>query len=998
MEKKDFKKINNYLWEIPSSFRPDMRVPARFYLSEKMLTEIFQDKSLEQLINVTTLPGIQKYALAMPDMHEGYASPIGGVAAIDIKEGIISPGMQGYDINCLSPKTKVLLEHGTSISIEELAKIWPKKKVKFVDFNSQDLSLSEIILFLKRYNNPTIYKILTKDGETIEATGDHPFQTKAGMKETKLLKEGEYVLIYPFKGVEFTQPSGEVILTEENFTETLKKLGKTNKGSAISQILKEIKKLSLISLKYDSWQLPYLLKIMGFIFGDGYISISKNKRAIVGFNGKPEDLKEIQKDIEKIGFHPSPIFKRKRSHRIRTHYREYEFESTEYYFRVSSFAFAGLLISLGTPFGKKVLGEYQIPQWIFKCELWQKRLFLAALFGAELSKPKAVNKYNFYTPQLNLKKAKFLKENLKLLLKDIAKLLKEFGVKVTLPVEVPGYKYEGKAGETTGFRLQIKGETKNLIRFFELINYEYNKEKHKEACLAANYLKKKLKVAKLRKEARKEIKGLYRKKGDFKKFAPLLIKKYDSQYVTLSFLYHSLFKERSHGKIKERGNPRIAFNFLSFEEYKKQYVFGEKGLVWGEIEKIEKISYKNFVYDFTIKNNNHNFVANGFVVSNCGVRILTSQWTEKDLKPHLEKLTNEIYQEVPSGLGRGRQLKFSIEQLDHLMEGGVPYLVEKGYGEQEDIENCEDQGKLVWAEAKAVSRRAKERGRDQVGTLGSGNHFLEIQKVAEIFDDIAAKAFGLFLNQIVVMIHCGSRGLGHQVCSDYLKEFIPLMINKYKIKVPDREFACVPFNSSEGQRALAASGAAANYAWANRQMITYFVRKAWRTVLGDKNSSLNLLYDVAHNIIKKEKYQINGHEIEVAMHRKGATRAFPAHHPEIPEKYRTVGQPVIIPGSMGTASYILKGLASGEQSFFSTCHGAGRTMSRHAALRTITGQEVINQLKSKGIMIRCQSFRGIAEEAPLAYKDIESVVEVVHQAGLSQKVVRLVPLAVIKGE
>jgi tRNA-splicing ligase RtcB len=381
---------------------------------------------------------------------------------------------------------------------------------------------------------------------------------------------------------------------------------------------------------------------------------------------------------------------------------------------------------------------------------------------------------------------------------------------------------------------------------------------------------------------------------------------------------------------------------------------------------------------------------------NCGVRVLTSQWQEKDIKPYLEKLATEIQKEVPSGLGRGRKLKFSIEELNKILERGVPYLVEKGYGEKEDIENCEGNGKLPWADSTAVSRRAKQRGQDQVGTLGSGNHFLEIQKVAQIFNEEVAKTFGLFEDQVVIMIHCGSRGLGHQVCSDYLREFIPLMLNKYKIKVPDREFACVPFNSPEGKRALSASGAAANYAWANRQMITHFVRKAWKSVLGKEGGKLTLLYDVAHNIIKIEKYKIEGKE--VAVHRKGATRAFPPGHEEIPEKYRKVGQPVIIPGSMGTASYILVGTREGEEAFYSTCHGSGRRMSRRAAVRTISGHQVVRNLEKRGIVVKCWSMRGIAEEAPQAYKNVDEVVEVVHKAGLSKKVAKLVPLAVIKGE
>jgi len=304
---------------------------------------------------------------------------------------------------------------------------------------------------------------------------------------------------------------------------------------------------------------------------------------------------------------------------------------------------------------------------------------------------------------------------------------------------------------------------------------------------------------------------------------------------------------------------------------------------------------------------------------NCGMKLLKSEYSEKEIKSHLEDLAAEIQKEVPSGLGRGRQIKLSVEQIDKILEGGIPQLVKNGYGGKEDVENCEANGKLEWADASAVSSRAKNRGRDQVGTLGSGNHFLELQKVDEIFDEKVADAFGLFKDQVVIMIHTGSRGLGHQVCTDYLREFIPLMERKYKIRVPDREFACVPFNSPEGQRYFGAMASAANYAWANRQMITHFIRKAWKSVLGEKASPLLALYDVAHNIIKKEKYIIDGREVEVAVHRKGATRAFPPGHLEIPEKHKEVGQCVLVPGSMGTASYVLVGTEEGKEAFYSTC-------------------------------------------------------------------------------
>ena len=391
-------------------------------------------------------------------------------------------------------------------------------------------------------------------------------------------------------------------------------------------------------------------------------------------------------------------------------------------------------------------------------------------------------------------------------------------------------------------------------------------------------------------------------------------------------------------------------------------------------------------------------ISPGFVGydQNCGVRLLKSQYTEKEIKPYLDKLAVEIQKEVPSGLGKGRTKKVSIEQVNKILEGGVGELVKQGYGEKEDVENCEEKGRMEDADSSCVSERAKDRGRDQIGTLGSGNHFCEIQKVEEIFDEKIAEAFGLFKEQAVVMIHTGSRGLGHQNCTDYLKIMANVM-PKYKIKLPDKELACAPFNSLEGQRFFKAMCAAANYAWANRHMISYYVRKAWGSVLGEEKE-LKLLYDVAHNIAKIEEHEIDGKITKLCVHRKGATRAFPPGHSEIPEKYRENGQPVLIPGSMGTASYILSGTEESREAWHTVCHGAGRIMSRRAAMRQFSGQEVIKRLESKGIIIKCLSSRGIAEEAPNVYKDIDNVVQVVHSAGLARKVAKLKPLAVIKGE
>jgi tRNA-splicing ligase RtcB len=983
ISKEKFKKISDWLWELPKSFRQDMRVPVRVYASEKMLNDIFRDRSVEQLVNVSTLPGIQKYALAMPDMHEGYAAPVGGVAALDAKEGVIAPGMQGYDINCLAPDAEVKLPFGAFLKIKDLRKYWLDSQVVLIDKQAKRLKSAKVVNFLARKEDSFLYSIKTKSGYCLKATSEHPLYTPAGMKKAEDLKAGEKIVIYPFKGTAYEKPKKKALIDEKKVIRALKELNLPDNGNRWLQIIKWFKEKRFLGLCLSSPQLPYLIKIIGYSFGDGTLNLmTKKRRGVACFYGKLEDLKDIQLDLKTIGVH-SKIYTRKRRHEFKIAYQKtYKLETTENCLRVGSTAFVVLLHILGAPLGSKTYQKIHIPSWLWEASLWQKRLFLAAFFGAELSKPKLLGKFNFSAPTLNLNKATGLEKEGYAFLEEIKKLLREFKVSSSETVRVAGLAYKEK---TVGLRLRIKASLEELIRFYETIGFEYNKEKQRLACLAVAYLRRKKRVIERRENVRNLVRVLY-KKGVLARELTLT---YSSKYADEGFIKHSIWSERV--------LPRIAFNFPSFAEYVKKYSCGKDGFVIDEIEEIRKESYRGLVYDLTIGDNDHNFIANNIVVSNCGVRLLKSGYKAEEIKPYIEQLATEIQKEVPSGLGRGRQLKLSVGQIDKVLKGGVPKLVEQGYGEKEDVENCEGGGKLEPADASSVSRRAKERGRDQLGTLGSGNHFLEIQRVEEVFDEETAKAFGLFKGQVVLMVHCGSRGLGHQVCTDYLREFIPLMENKYKIKVPDKEFACVPFDSPEGKRALSASYCAANFAWGNRQMITYFVRKAWQRVLG-REAKLTLLYDVAHNIIKKEKYFIGNKELEVAVHRKGATRAFPPQHPEIPQNYREVGQPVLIPGSMGTASYVLVGTKEGEESFYSTCHGAGRTMSRRAAIRQFPGKEVVKNLAQKGILVKCFSYRGIAEEAPLAYKNIDEVIEVVHNARLSKKVAKLVPLAVIKGE
>lgn len=384
---------------------------------------------------------------------------------------------------------------------------------------------------------------------------------------------------------------------------------------------------------------------------------------------------------------------------------------------------------------------------------------------------------------------------------------------------------------------------------------------------------------------------------------------------------------------------------------------------------------------------------------NCGVRLLASNVELGEVAPRLRDLLAALYRNVPAGVGSEGRITLKPAELKRVLELGSRWAVQQGYGWQEDLERTENEGRLSGADSELLSARARERGLGQLGTLGSGNHFLEVQAVDEIFDQAGAEAYGLRVGQVTVMIHCGSRGLGYQVCEDFL-EVLRRATRTYGMELPDPQLACAPVSSPEGREYLAAMAAAANYAWANRQCITHWVREAFQEVLGKpaERLGLHLVYDVAHNIAKLETHSVNGKERLMCVHRKGATRAFPAGHPEVTARYRRVGQPVLIPGSMGTASYVCAGAAMAmEQSFGSTAHGAGRVLSRHAAIRQAQGRSIGAELAAMGIQVMARGRETLAEEAPAAYKDIDEVVETVHQAGLSRKVARLRPLGVVKG-
>ncbi|MBI3332933.1 MAG: RtcB family protein [Candidatus Omnitrophica bacterium] len=384
---------------------------------------------------------------------------------------------------------------------------------------------------------------------------------------------------------------------------------------------------------------------------------------------------------------------------------------------------------------------------------------------------------------------------------------------------------------------------------------------------------------------------------------------------------------------------------------------------------------------------------------NCGVRLVRTKLNEEEVRPLLKGLVAQLFRDIPCGVGAGGDLKLTKNEERRILTEGAQWIVKQGYGVPQDIEHTEARGSLEESDPDAVSERAYERGKGQVGTLGSGNHFLEVQVVDQIFDPRAAQAFGLSEGTVTVMIHSGSRGLGYQVCDDYL-EATSKAAAKYGIELVDRQLVCAPVNSPEGQDYLGAMRSAANYAWANRQFLMHRARKVFEVVFKKSWEALgmSLIYDVAHNIAKMEKYLVDGKEKTLCVHRKGATRAFPPGHPELPADYRPLGQPVIIPGDMGRNSYLLLGSAgSMSKSFGSNCHGAGRVMSRTAAVRSARGRSIRQELEAKGILAMARGRTGLDEEQPAAYKDVNEVVRVVHEAKLSRRVVRMRPIGVIKG-
>ncbi len=617
--------------------------------------------------------------------------------------------------------------------------------------------------------------------------------------------------------------------------------------------------------------------------------------------------------------------------------------------------------------------------------------------GAELTTPRAFKEanYNFCTPILSLNKREGFVESGKQFLEDISELLDRFDVR-TMKISERTEQVNPDGTTSCRVRLILSSVPESLMNLWGKIGFEYNSKRQNLALAAVEYLRQKNDIVAIREQA--AVEAVSMRAGGI---APQAIyNELTSEYVNRRFLERSLYGGRL-------TSPRIGSCFETFDEFLTHATAGieNSGMVWATVRSVEQAdlskekAFDGYVYDFTVKHPDHNFIANGFVVSNCGVRLATTHLEEKDVKAKIADLVNALYQNIPCGIGSKGSVKLSVKEEKKVLEQGSKWAINEGFGENSDLEHTEDRGCMPNADPDVISDRALERGLKQLGTLGSGNHFLEIGVVEKIYEPEVARAFRLFEGQVTLMLHSGSRGFGYQVCDDFLA-FMIKHVKKLDVELPDRQLSCAMIQSEEGKRYFNAMACAANYAWVNRQIMMHKSREVFMRTLeiSPRDLGMTLLYDICHNIAKKETHMIEGKKQVVCVHRKGATRAFPAGHETICDAYRAVGQPIIIPGDMGTASYVLVGTEKAmEETFGSTCHGAGRVLSRKAAKKASKGRAIYRELEDKGILVRWRGRNTMAEEMPDAYKDISQVIDVVHGAGISKKVAKLRPIGVVKG-
>jgi len=980
----NMKQVSDVVWEIPASYKSGMNVPARIYANKELL-EAMDRIVFEQVTNVACLPGIIRYSYAMADAHWGYGFPIGGVAAFDVERGVISPGGIGFDINCLHPDSRVLDENGAWHRISEFD--IDRQKVVSLDLAEKMSITTRVLLLLRRREERFMLRIRTDLGNEVLVTPDHPVLTQEQMVLAGRLTMSDMLVSGGFAGVEFAGPSLEPIIQEADLVRTMASMNMTMGANARLRVLRHLRKLGLNELAYDSPKLPKLLKLLGQLFGDGTIPKTKSGNYAT-FYAREKDLISIKEDLAALNFKAS-VYRRSGHHGLKTRYGVSEFDFKEFSLTVPSSSFCVLMVALGAPYGRKTVSDYRVPGWLMRAKKWQKRLFLASFFGAELDKPRTPNGYNFNTLSFSCSKVVKMQGSALRLLQDFRELLFSLGIETAEPVPVEGYRYDGLAGQTLGLRLSIDASEANLKRFFSTVGYEYNGEKQRLASLASLYIDFLRTVRAERNIARQEAVSMYA--GGVT--PAVILNTLKSKNVGESFLRHSIWSGRAVARV---------WDVEKFEEFCKKRELAKTGLAFASILSIDQTPYAGYVYDLSLDHKDHNFVADGLVVSNCGMRLVRTNLRVGEVKPRIKELVDLLFQLVPAGVGVRGTERFAETEFEEITEWGVKWCAEHDLAWEDDPEHVEEGGYIKGANLNKVSRQAISRGISQFGTLGSGNHYLEIQVVdpSRYLDSSLARHFGIVSeDQVMVMIHCGSRGFGHQIATDYVRNFEAGM-KRTGIQVRDRELASLPFNSRDGRDYYGAMVCAANFAFVNRQVIVQRIREAFSRVFHRDAEALDmhLIYDVCHNIAKVERHKYDDSSVEAIVHRKGATRSFGPGHPDIPAPYRSVGQPVIIGGSMETGSYLLVGTEKAmEDTFGSTAHGSGRTMSRTAAKKRVKGHELQKRMQDRGIYVKAATMDGLAEEAGMAYKDISQVVETMDRAGISRKVVALRPIGNVKG-
>ena len=983
------RRIGECVWEIPK--HGGMRVPGRVYASAEMMDGLRADPSLQQVANVAHLPGIVGYSLAMPDIHWGYGFPIGGVAAVDADEGVISPGGIGFDINCLSGDAQVLGALGYYRTIREIVERRLCETVRSFGFSPVEVDRSDVEAGMSE-GARRVLDLHGAMGHSLAATTDHPFLTPSGMKVLGELRPGDQIAVHPFRGVPWEDPGHDVLVSEDDVRRFLESRGKS-RGNTVLQVIRSLEERGLLPVRRSSAALPVLIKVLGFVLGDGTLYFTgRTGKGFIWFFGQPDDLEDIRRDLLPL-FRVSRVYSRQRAHAIATDYGEVRFETTNSVVRATSTSLAVLLALLGCPVGNRSIQDYETPLWLRTAPLWQKRLFLAAYFGAELQSPRpfAERDRNFPCPLLTLQKVEAFAESGRRFLEQIGDMTREFGVQ---PMGI-GERRETtrrRHGHSVRLRLVLSSRPESLRNLYERIGYEYNRKRQAGGCIVAAYQRCKERAWRERNEAIAEIVRLRALLGLSAKAIHARLR---TEAVNLRFVERTIYGRA------ERA-VRVSERFPSFAEFRAAVTegLGDAGLVWDTITDIIPRNGLERVYDIGVGHGDHNFVANGFVVHNCGVRLVTTRLQAHLARERLPQIADALFAAIPCGVGaEGGIPRLGKSDEKKLVRDGVRWAIANGYGQAGDEEHIEENGCLEGADPEALSEEALTRGLTQVGTLGSGNHFLEVGRVDEIYDRTAAQTLGLETGQVTVIIHSGSRGLGHQTCDDALRVMTRAM-EKYGIAVPDRQLACAPLGSPEGKRYLAGMACAANYAWVNRQVMMALAERAFLEALriGPHELGFRLVYDVCHNIAKPETHEVDGRRRRVWVHRKGATRAFGPGHPAIPKHLRAIGQPVLIPGDMGRYSFVLVGTEGAmRETFGSTCHGAGRLMSRAQAKKASRGRSLEAELAEAGVTARYRGRGTFAEEMPYAYKDVADVIDVVDRAGISRKVARLRPMAVIKG-